>query len=244
MATARPSLAGSIVQFITSDQPYLNLRADALQALRMLPNNSIDTFVSDPPYGIDLRLGTTRNARSIAGDGKTEARKLWRAFVPEAHRAAKPDSAHIFFGTWKSPWMHSVLSHHFSVRGCIAWNKRMFGLGYYLRPQWELAFFCVKGKPPRALKVPGDVWEHTRETRPLHPCQKPITLLRRAVALVARPGDLVCDPFAGIGSTGVAAVAERCRFLGIEICARHAALGSRRIMLQLAEVAGSTPDLA
>ena len=45
---------------------------------------------------------------------------------------------------------------------------------------------------------------------------KPLALMRYLCRLVTPPGGLVLDPFAGSGSTGVAAVQEGFRFLGIE----------------------------
>ena len=41
---------------------------------------------------------------------------------------------------------------------------------------------------------------------PVHPTQKPLRVLRRLLELACGPGDLVLDPFMGVGSTGVAAV--------------------------------------
>ena len=52
---------------------------------------------------------------------------------------------------------------------------------------------------------------------PVHPTQKPLRVLRRLLDLASRPGDLVLDPFMGVGSTGVAAVEMGRRFVGIEI---------------------------
>lgn len=51
----------------------------------------------------------------------------------------------------------------------------------------------------------------------IHPTVKSIELMRWLVRLVApRPGSLVLDPFAGSGTTGIAAIAEGMRFLGFE----------------------------
>ena len=47
-----------------------------------------------------------------------------------------------------------------------------------------------------------------------HPQQKPVELLRALVRTYSKPGELVVDPFAGSGSTGVAAIAEGRRFVG------------------------------
>ena len=62
-----------------------------------------------------------------------------------------------------------------------------------------------------------------------HPTVKPVDLMRWLVRLVTLPGGLVLDPFTGSGSTGVAALAEGARFLGIELDPEHVATARRRI---------------
>lgn len=50
----------------------------------------------------------------------------------------------------------------------------------------------------------------------IHSTVKPITLMRWLTRLIVPPGGVVLDPFAGSGSTGIAAVLEGRQFLGIE----------------------------
>jgi len=50
-----------------------------------------------------------------------------------------------------------------------------------------------------------------------HPTTKPLHLMRWLLRLVAQPGALILDPFAGSGTTGVAALQEKMRFVGIEL---------------------------
>lgn len=50
-----------------------------------------------------------------------------------------------------------------------------------------------------------------------HETIKPVALLTHYIVLSSQPGDLVLDPFMGSGSTGLAAVANHRRFLGIEL---------------------------
>lgn len=219
-------------------------RGDCRQLLKQLETESVDAFVSDPPYGIELNLGTSRQPRRILGDGRDEAKRLWRGFLPEAYRAAKPNTAHAFFGTWKSIWIRDLLAEHFAVKGCVVWYKNTWGLGYYLRPRWELLWLCHKGKPPRPWKAMPDVWQHARDHRLMHPCQKPVDLLRQAIRLVVPPEHrqgrpLICDPFAGIFSTAVAAVEEDCRFVGFERDARYVKMGQARVARALREAAAS-----
>lgn len=62
-----------------------------------------------------------------------------------------------------------------------------------------------------------------------HPTVKPVDLMRWLVRLVTPPGGLVLDPFAGSGSTGVAALAEGFRFAGIELSPEYVDVARARI---------------
>ena len=64
---------------------------------------------------------------------------------------------------------------------------------------------------------------------PVHPTQKPLRVLRRLLEFASAPGDVVLDPFMGVGSTGVAAVEMGRRFVGIEIDESYVAAAERRI---------------
>lgn len=63
----------------------------------------------------------------------------------------------------------------------------------------------------------------------VHPTVKPIALMRWLLRLVVPPGGMVLDPFAGSGSTGIAAVLERRQFVGIEREAEYIAIARARI---------------
>lgn len=78
-------------------------------------------------------------------------------------------------------------------------------------------FYTAKASP--ADREPGNS----------HPTVKPSDLMRWLVRMITPPGGLVLDPFMGSGSTGVAAVAEGFRFLGIEQSADYVEIARRRI---------------
>ena len=63
----------------------------------------------------------------------------------------------------------------------------------------------------------------------VHPTVKPITLMRYLVRLITPAGGKVLDPFAGSGSTGVAAVLEGFDFLGIEMSEEYTEIAMQRI---------------
>lgn len=68
-----------------------------------------------------------------------------------------------------------------------------------------------------------------------HPTQKPISLMSDLLSLFSNPGQVVCDPFMGSGSTGLAAVQLGRRFIGIERDERYFEIACRRIECAVAQ---------
>lgn len=80
-------------------------------------------------------------------------------------------------------------------------------------------FYCAKASARERRNAAG------------HVTQKPLALLRWLVRLVTPPGGTVCDPFAGSGTTGVAAVAEGFGFVGVEIEETYSRAAGLRVRL-------------
>jgi len=85
-------------------------------------------------------------------------------------------------------------------------------------------------------KNPGDVWifpnvkaNHVEKT--IHPCQFPVELVERFILTVTKPGDLVVDPFMGVGSTACAAVMHGRRAAGAECLPAYVQIARERIRL-------------
>ncbi|MFW6066270.1 MAG: DNA-methyltransferase, partial [Planctomycetota bacterium] len=85
-------------------------------------------------------------------------------------------------------------------------------------------------------KIPDDVWaEFPRvcgtfaEREGWHPCQMPETLLARIIRACSRVGEMVLDPFAGSGTTLVAAKKLNRHYLGMEMSKQYAAKASDRL---------------
>jgi adenine-specific DNA-methyltransferase len=83
-------------------------------------------------------------------------------------------------------------------------------------------------------KNPGDVWEipnvksaHPEKTA--HPCQFPVELIERLVLSLTKPGDLVVDPYCGVGSALVAALKHGRRAAGSDLSAQYVDLARKRI---------------
>lgn len=88
-------------------------------------------------------------------------------------------------------------------------------------------------------KNPGDVWQipnvkHNHVEKTSHPCQFPIELVERLVLALTNPGDLVVDPYAGVGSAACAAVIHGRRTAGADTSAEYIAVARERVKMALA----------
>lgn len=116
----------------------------------------------------------------------------------------------------------------YKIGSTIADNVITHGVGAFN----EEALTRYAGGPENLLQL-----GFARGEGGLHPTQKPVALMSALVELTTKPGQIVLDPFAGSGSTLVAAQALGRSFVGIEIDPEHAACATSRL-------AGSSPDSA
>ena len=85
-------------------------------------------------------------------------------------------------------------------------------------------------------KNPGDVWifpnvkaNHVEKT--IHPCQFPVELVERFIVALTAPGDLVVDPYLGVGSTACAAVKHGRRAAGADLVPEYVRIARERVAL-------------
>jgi site-specific DNA-methyltransferase (adenine-specific) len=199
---------------------------DCLQVLRALPDACADLVLTDPPYITRYR---SRDGRTIANDDNSHW--LFPAFA-ELYRVLKPNSyclsfygwgkAHRFISAWRECGFQPV--------GHFVWVKRYASCVRHTKMKHEQAYLLAKGNPPQPKSPPDDVlpWRYTGNV--LHPTQKSADSLMPIIQAYSKPGGIVLDPFAGSGSTGVAA--RRCgrRFILIEKVAAYYRAAHQRLI--------------
>lgn len=85
-------------------------------------------------------------------------------------------------------------------------------------------------------KNPGDVWvipnvKHNHVEKTEHPCQFPVELIERLVLALTNPGDLVVDPYAGVGSSVLAAEKNGRVGIGCDTSVKYVHTASTRLRL-------------
>jgi len=189
------------------------LEGDCVQVLKSLPLNSVDLVVTDPPYFVKYR---DSQGRTIANDGHET--NVLDAFM-DVYRLLKPNTFCVsfygwtkvdaFFRAWRRAGFHPV--------GHMVWHKGYASSTGFMRARHEQAYVLAKGRPEKPSEPIDDVrpWKYTGNVR--HPTEKDVSILRPLIESFSKPGYLVLDPFAGSGSTLVAAALSDRRYLGIEL---------------------------
>lgn len=200
------------------------IHGDCVQVMAGLPDECVDFVLTDPPYVCGYR---DRQGRTVANDNRSDW--LEPAFR-EIYRVMKPDTLCVSFYGWTA--MEAFLSAWsatgFRRVGHIVFCKDYASRKGFVRAMHESAFILAKGQPPLPACPPPDVsgWRYTGNK--LHPTQKPVEILTPLIKAYCPRGGLVLDPFAGSGSTLVAARASDRRYLGIELDHSHSEVARRR----------------
>ena len=181
--------------------------------MALMPENSIDLIVTDPPYLVNYHC---RDGRSIAGDINGDW--LEPSFT-QMYRILRPDSFAVSFYGWNhvDQFMSAWRKAGFRIVGHFAFVKHYASRRGFTEARHECAYLLAKGKPRKPDNALPDVMPWSRYTgNRLHPTQKPLEILRPLIRNYSDIGDVVLDPFAGSGSTLLAAQQLRRSWIGME----------------------------
>ena len=221
---------------------------DCVSMLRDIPSGSIHTIISDPPFGngqTHVRRGNLTARGKVENDEEDLFRALMPKFLVEAARVLDADSsALLLFSEGGGPLLMSNrlsdwIDSYLEFVTTLIWDKGIPGMGHYYRRSHEFIFVGRKrGSKLRwfdescAAKTVIHVTRIVNPPEGSHPTPKPVSLMEYLIRNHTKKGDVVCDPFSGGGSTGVAAKRLGRKFVGFEIDPHWAEYSNRRIALE------------
>lgn len=212
---------------------------DCLEVLPTL--GPVDHVIGDPPYEDELHKAMGRIRRN---DGREMVQELGFEGV-NAERAemaaacVKASTGWLILFTLAEgvrAWRDDIQAAGAKWDTTLAWVKpdaspRFNGQGAARGFECAVSAWCGTGY--RSWNGGGKRGVYTHlvnfQRQGEHPTEKPVPLMAEIVGDFTMPGQLICDPFLGSGSTGVAAVRHGRRFVGIEQNERWFDLSCRRI---------------
>jgi len=185
----------------------------------------VDLVVTDPPYGIDYestQAAPGRRKRKIKNDESSGFESFLDRALPVVKAQMKKGAVLYWFASGGGSALAKVLlaiERHFDLLNTLIWDRVDPGLGWRWRRSWEAIVEASVGRPriwhggkdqrnvlrfPRAIPQAGD-----------HPTPKPVPLLEELIRAASPARGVILDPFAGSGSTLIAAErAGRVCYLG------------------------------
>lgn len=186
---------------------------------QLMDGAKADMIFTDPPYGMSYgggrAAGSTKKGALVKAHGMIinddlqgdDLIALVRDAIATSSSLMKEGGALYACFTWRTyaEFEAGLESCGHKVKACIVWDKKSIGLGNSnYRPQHEFIFYC--GGQWYGDKSESDVWHMSRGAtgKYVHPTQKPVELVERALSNSSKAGDVVIDCFGGSGSTLIA----------------------------------------
>lgn len=213
---------------------YLGDAREIVPALGM-----VDHIITDPPYS--ERTHEKHDAQSQRRRDGADARELGYSALSEADAAILAGLLHTHAKGWvvwltdselatfvrrqfdalgratfaPLPYYHSGRSVRLAGDGPCSWTDWLVVARTKQLNRWGTL---------RGGYIAGEGWNDKERMG-----GKPTRLMQLVVSDYSRPGELVCDPFMGAGTTGVACAKEGRAFIGIEIDPEAFDIACRRI---------------
>lgn len=227
------------------------IQGDCLRILQDIPDNSVDAVITDPPYSSGGLHKSTRSQRTTEKYQLTGTQKsyfdfqhdnkdqrsfgYWCIFwLSECFRVTKPGGVICVFSDWRQlPTMTDVVqSAGWIWRGIYAWDKTEAARpnkGAF-RNQCEYVVWGSKGGiAPKDMYLPGVTRKAVISKEKFHLTGKPLEVMQDIVKVAHGNETIVLDPFAGSGSTCVAAIREGVNYIGIELSPDYCEVAEKRI---------------
>ena len=231
-------------EMLLKKEPCRLLFGDCYKMLNQIETDSVDLILTDPPYNL---------AKYSTGNIKAKWRKTLNNDIAqwdkedinfpllnkEFIRVLKPTGNIFIFTTYNllGTW-HTLFDSLFDTFQIMVWHKTN------PPPKLRRAGFLNSCELICCMWNKGHTWNFSTQKemhnffespvcggkeRYPHPTQKSLRLLKHILGIASNTGDLVLDPFMGVGSTAAACKQLNRNFIGMEINPAYFAMAKERI---------------
>ena len=233
------------------------LLGDCLELFATIPDSSVDMVVTSPPYnvGIDYGEGREKDAREIkdyiyfAADVMSQVSRGLKSGGRCCVEIGGSGRNFPLSWTWQDAaykaglglFSEIVIEHR--KTNPTAWGSYLKPDNVYTIPNFHMLYVFYKdtatkrGDGTNLIKEEFVEWTRgrwkinfSRDKNYPHPAPYPVSLPTRCIKLFGHIGDLVLDPFGGVGTTAVACIQNSRDFILFEINAEYVDLAKKRIV--------------
>lgn len=166
---------------------------------KLMDGQKADMVFTDPPYNVAFN-GRSGKHDVIKNDNLSD--DDFSSFIDGVINTIQAIDPKVYY-IWCNWKFYGALQGRLDYRACIVWAKNVFGMGNGYRHQHEFCLF--NGKIDEQIKNESDLWNIKKDSKYVHPTQKPVELSVRAFGNHIKLVN-VLDLFGGSGSTLIGAV--------------------------------------
>jgi len=222
-------------------------KGDSRDLIKAIPDCSIDLILTDPPYNLgnystgNIKLKWRKEINNDVAEWDMVDFKP-HEWLNEFKRVLKPTGNIFVFTSYNliGEW-HKAFDKAFDTFQFMVWHKtnptpKVFKAGFLNSCElivccWNKGHtwnFSSQNQMHNFIESPICMGNE-RLKNPKHPTQKPIKVLKRIIDVASNEGGMVFDPFMGVGSTGIAALEMKRKFIGFELEDSYYEAAKRRI---------------
>ena len=220
------------------------INGEAIEFMKRMDDESVDMIVTDPPYKVTAR-GNAGNSGGMMKMKLSMQGKIFKhndikpiEYIPEFYRLLK-DGSHCYIMTNHvnlQEILNVATDCGFKFIKSLIWNKGNKIMGQYYMSQFEYILFFRKGKGKKInkcgtadiLNVPNKKTKG-KDGKNIHDTEKPVELMKILIENSSQEGELVLDPFLGVGAVGVACKELNRECIGIELDENYYNIAHNRI---------------
>ena len=198
---------------------YKLINGDAINAMKTLQDESIDLIITDPPYKVTAR-GNAGNSGGMMQSKLSMQGKIFKyndikpiEYILSFYRLLK-DGSHCYIMTNHvnlQEMLNTATGCGFNFIKSLIWNKGNKIMGQFYMSQFEYILFFRKGRAKKInncgtadiLNIPNKKTKGV-DGKNIHDTEKPVELMKILVENSSQEGELVLDPFMGIGAVCIA----------------------------------------
>lgn len=220
------------------------INGDSIEFMKTLKDESVDLIVTDPPYKITSRGGYT-NAGGMLQSKLTRQGKIFKhndlkpiEYIPEFYRLLK-EGSHCYIMTNHvnlQEMLNTATECGFHFIKSLIWNKGNKIMSQAYMSQFEYILFFRKGKFKKINKCgTADILDipnkktKDEDGKNIHDTEKPVELMKILIENSTQEGELVLDPFIGVGAVGIACKELNRDYIGIELDEKYYNIAYNRI---------------
>lgn len=217
---------------------------DCIEGMKTLADDSIDLIVTDPPYPTTARGSAGNSGGMLQKKINRQGRVFNHNDVDVSEYAGEfcrilKEQTHCYVMT-NHVNLYKMLTTFqdvgFKFTKCLIWDKGNKIMGQYYMSQFEYILFFRKGKAKKInhcgtsdiLSIPNKKTKGV-DGKNLHDTEKPVELMKILIENSSNVGDLVLDPFVGIGASAIACAESGRNFIGYELDSEYCDISLDRI---------------